>query len=549
MKLPRRRFLHLAVGAAAVGLLAIPEGATAQSSGLVGTSQPKPDCKAYAAYERYHEMPGYLIANPNGTTVCVPFLATAPRPPTDYQGKDFYVEEFTDAKLKARWEACKADSACYERLKPQIARWLPPNQARATRATGAVDPFGKIDANGEVDLRHIRRPGFFAKAPYNEPVAEDETRTWTVEFTVPRDPFERLKLKMLDLIKLRGWYVEGTGVDDGTGRKVRSLVLMSPGGGGQLTAIQHPADVAYRTDPDTKKIEVNRFPNATTEGFGQAQWRQYLHEFNRAGFDVLSYDRRGEGISGGSSDTNTLEQSEDIFRALEQIETGVGLRMLAPSGELLEGPTAGRKLLAGQPASELPIILMGYSRGSMTTGWAMQKNFVESCTYDLPTVTCRPAKGMKNIRGAIMIASFGSGAGYLPDTPDQWNDRNLFLGGMALESNIVFFPNSAILAGMEKWPAALFGKGLWDYAESLEGTVAAYNRIKGLKELVVTRGPHAFSTWTPEMTHYLGSRMVAFGKAVVLGYSEIEGQKKWVTLKDLVATSPDSWEPSSKPAN
>jgi hypothetical protein len=51
------------------------------------------------------------------------------------------------------------------------------------------------------------------------------------------------------------------------------------------------------------------------------------------------------------------------------------------------------------------------------------------------------------------------------------------------------------------------------------------------------------------MVHYLGSRMVAFSKAVVLGYSEIEGQKQWVTLKDLVATSPDSWEPSSKPAN
>jgi hypothetical protein len=123
MKLPRRRFLHLAVGAASVGLLAIPEGATAQSSGLVGTSQPKPDCKAYAAYDRYHEMPGYLIANPNGTTVCVPFLATAPRPPTDYQGKDFYVEEFTDAKLKGRWETCKAD--VFTTAQAEIAHGFP----------------------------------------------------------------------------------------------------------------------------------------------------------------------------------------------------------------------------------------------------------------------------------------------------------------------------------------------------------------------------------------------------------------------------------------
>ena len=84
-------------------------------------------------------MPGYEIASSDGTRVCVPFLATAARPPAGYRDGDFYVEEFTDAKLKARWEACKADSPCHERLKPQIA--LPPNQARATRATGAVDPF------------------------------------------------------------------------------------------------------------------------------------------------------------------------------------------------------------------------------------------------------------------------------------------------------------------------------------------------------------------------------------------------------------------------
>ena len=45
------------------------------------------------------------------------------------------------------------------------------------------------------------------------------------------------------------------------------------------------------------------------------------------------------------------------------------------------------------------------------------------------------------------------------------------------------------------------------------------------------------------------SRMVAFSKAVVLGKSEVEGQRKWTTLKDLVATSPDAWEPSSKPSS
>ena len=47
-----------------------------------------------------------------------------------------------------------------------------------------------------MNLRDIRKPGFFAKAPYHEAVAEADGRTHVVEFTVPRDPLERLKLGM-----------------------------------------------------------------------------------------------------------------------------------------------------------------------------------------------------------------------------------------------------------------------------------------------------------------------------------------------------------------
>ncbi|MFT3772296.1 MAG: hypothetical protein QM820_43430 [Minicystis sp.] len=38
-----------------------------------------------------------------------------------------------------------------------------------------------------------------------------------------------------------------------------------------------------------------------------------------------------------ASDTNTLEQSEDIFRVLEQMEHGGGMRVLTAGGELLQG--------------------------------------------------------------------------------------------------------------------------------------------------------------------------------------------------------------------
>lgn len=544
MKTPLRKAL------AASAFLALAACSQLPSSPVAQRPPPPPtDCKAWVGSDRNAELPGYLLpqsAAAGGGSVCVPLLLTANRPPPGYAGKDYYIDEFTDARLKERWAACKAEPACFARIDAQMKRWLPPNKERSTRVTGMVDPFGKIDPDAAVDLRAIRRPGFFAKAPYAEPVAEAEGRTYTVEFSAPRDPLERLKLNMPEPIKLRGWYVEGTGVDDGRGGRQRALVLMSPGGGGQLTAIRHPADVAVRVDPATRRATEVRYPNATTEGFGQRGWRETLYALNRAGFDVLAYDRRAEGLSGGFSDTNTLEQSEDIFRVLEQMESGRGLRMLTPAGAVLEGEAAGGRLMAGQKARQIPLLLLGYSRGSMATGWAMAKNYAGGCSYDLPTVSCSPPKNFGNIKGAILFASFVSGAGYLPESPDL-ADRNLFLGGMAADNHVVFYPNSAVLASMDRWPAVFFAKGLWDRAESLEGTVAAYDRVRGLKEIVVARGPHSIETWPEADIAYARERMVAFSVAAVQGRKTLPGAKPWRDLRELVATTPDSWEISSKP--
>lgn len=539
MKFPSTSFLAIA------GAIAVSSCSTLPSSQPVARAMPPTDCKAWVGTDRNAEIPGYLLPQPGGATVCVPVLQTANKPPAGYAG-NFYVDEFTDAKLKARWTACKADAACFARVNGQMQRWLPPNKERSTRVTGVVDPIGKIDSDGVVNLRDIRRPGFFARAPYQEPVAEADSRTHVVEFTVPRDPLERLKLNMPGDIKLRGWYAEGAGVDDGRGGRTRALVIMSPGGGGQLTAIRHPADVAVTTDPATRRATEVRYPNATTEGFGMRTWRDHLHALNRAGFDVLAYDRRGEGLSGGFSDTNTLEQSEDIFRALGQMESGEGMRLLTPTGQLLEGRAAGGRLMAGMKARQIPLLLLGYSRGSMATGWAMTKNYAGACTYDMPAVTCSGPKALPNIKGAILYASFVSGAGYLPEAT-HLADRNLFLGGMAADNYVAFYPNSAVLASMDRWPAVFFAKGLWDRAESLEGTIAAYDRVRGLKEIVVVRGPHSMETWPQPDMDSVRTRMVEFAVAAVQGRTSLPGARPWTNIKELVATTPDSWEPSSKP--
>ncbi len=60
----------------------------------------------------------------------------------------------------------------------------------------------------------------------------------------------------------------------------------------------------------------------------------------------------------------------------------------------------------------------------------------------------------------------------------------------------------------------MLGKGLWDRAESLEGTMAAYARIKGRRELVVIRGPHTLEASTPENQRYLTARVVALMKGI-----------------------------------
>ena len=511
----------------------------------VARAMPPTDCRASVGTDRNAELPGYLLPQANAAAQCVPLLVTANKPPAGYRG-DFYVDEFTDAKLKERWSACKADKACFDRINAQMQRWLPPNKERSTRVTGLVDPVGKIDPDGTVDLRQIRRPDFFAKAPYNEPVAEVDGRTSVVEFTVPRDPLEQLKLNMPGNIRLRGWYVEAGGVEDGRGGRTRALVIMSAGGGNQLTAVQHPADVAVRQDPATGRYVDVRYPNATTEGFGMRSWRAHLHALNHAGFDVLAFDRRGEGLSGGFSDTNTLEQSEDIFRVLDQMDTGGGMRILTPAGQVLEGPAAAGKLMGGMKSRQIPLLLLGNSRGSMTTGWAMTKNYVGGCTYDLPTVKCSAPKGYTNIKGALLFASFVSGPGYLPDAPDL-ADRNLFLGGMAADNYVAFYPNSAVLANMNRWPAAFFAKGLWDRAESLEGTIAAYDRVRGLKEIVVVRGPHSIETWPQREIDRVRGRMVQFAVAAVQDRRSVLGALPWINMKELVATSPDLWETSSRP--
>ena len=515
---------------------------------------PPPDCQAHVGYDRDTVLPGYLLPTSLGAKTCIPFTTVAARPPAGYRG-DFYVEEFTDAKLRERWEACEADMECHERVQKQVAERHPPNREYRFTDQRTLYLLGKIEEKGgDTDLKSIRRPAFFARAPYNEPIAQDESRTYTVEFTAPAEPYERLQKKMTADIRLRGWYIRGDGVSDGKGGKHRALLILSGGGGDRIVAIDDPQDHLYRVEKDGS-TELNSFPNDTTGAKGQALWRQMDHLFNQAGFDVLNFDRRGVGVSGGYSDTNTLQQGRDLLGIIAALRSGAGMRALTPAGETLAGHDAAVAVRGGDTSSGLPVLLMGSSRGTMSTGWAMTMNFDKDCSYDLPVISCNPPVGDQTIKGAILISEFSSGVGYNQANPSKEDnerglgrDRGLFIAGTELENNLVFFPSSAILAGVHKWPGAFFARGLWCYAASLEGTMDSYSRVNGPKELVVVRGPHPYETWPDQEKERVQARAIAFAQAVIQGKKSVPGGREWSNMKELVATASDVWEPTSRPS-
>lgn len=518
-------------------------------------AEPPFECHARVGFDLNLTLPGYVLPTKAGAGTCIPFTSVAARPPKGYRG-DFYVHEFTDAKLRQRWEACKRDKSCFDRIDKELLARHPPNRELNLRDTHKRFLLGKIDEKGPAtDLTAIRRPGFFARAPYREAIAATDPDTYVVEFTAPADPYERIHLHRTGNVQIRGWYIRGAGVEDGHGGRRRALVIMSGGGGDRVTAIDDPRDVPYVVDPKTgNAIQNLDWPNATTGVQGQRHWRQVWFRLHQAGFDVLATDRRGVGISGGYDDEDTLQQGRDLLDIVAALRSGEGMRALSPAGRPATGQDAAL-MVRGTPSNRgLPVFLLGSSRGTMASGWAMTIDFDKDCSYDMPQIRCGPPRRDASIRGAMLVADFSSGVGYIEaqttrkdDLRGVGRDRGLFIGGIEEEHDIVFFPSAAILAGISKWPSAFFARGLWCYADGLEGEMDAYSRVRGLKDLVVVRGPHEFGVWPAPEQRRVTRQMIAYAHAVLLGAKSVPGHRSWSNMKELVGTSDDVWEDSTRP--
>ena len=515
----------------AVAALLFSVAASAQMSvPSVNPDTPKPDCTMHVNYDRNADLPGYRSG-----TACIPFTRTYQLIPAG-EGRDFYVTGFSDVAIRKRWETCRQDAAC----QTAALNGAKPFTAYEPRLTGTVDPFGKIDPEGNVDLKSVRRPGYFGAVAYDEPVAQAEARTYTVEFTVPRDSYERRHLDKTGAIKLRGWYLEGAGVAEGNGSKRRALVILNNGGGSELTAIDDPRSLGVERNAAGQHVREKQ-PGALSEQYGMRHWRNFVSTLNQAGFDVLITDRRGNGISGGVAGFNTAEQANDMFRELDQMQSGNGLRLLTPNGDVLAGAAAAGKLMAGMAATEIPVVLAGYSRGSYAVAWAMQKNFVRDCDRDVPDGECKPALGRANIKGAILYGPNSGGLGYRPAGHD------MIEAALRTEYNTTYYADSDVFANIDKWPGLLIVKGTWDYVESMEGSLEAYRHAREPKEIYLFRGPHPLATQNPENMRRAGARMVAFARAAVLGKPKVEGAHAPSDLRDLVTASPDFWDRNTSP--
>src|SRR5258708_10215138 len=103
--------------------------AAVASLGALAAPPPMPpaDCEARVGYDRDRVMSGYILPTAAGARTCVPFSTVAAYPPAGYKG-DFYVDEFSDARMRDQWAACKQEKACFERVSKAIRARQPPDK-------------------------------------------------------------------------------------------------------------------------------------------------------------------------------------------------------------------------------------------------------------------------------------------------------------------------------------------------------------------------------------------------------------------------------------
>ena len=479
--------------------------------------KPEP-CTGLVVERLFAEVPGWIDAD----GFCVPHNPEPQLPPVGYKG-DFYVDEFTDEKIKATWQACLLSSDCANNV--NAANLFGLGLTREFRQTGTLDPVGRIDPHLPVDLRAIRRPAFFGPAPHNEVIATLESQTYTVEFTMPPDGIETNYLGINDPVRVRGWYLQGAGIERSRAGQKRSPI--------------HPLWVALqgRTGELTAIDDLVTFTNF--EVLGASGRRTSITSAVNAGFDVLIVDARAHGISGGRGSVDLNAQADDILRMLSSLESGENLRVLTPNGAILEGASSAGVLIRHTPIRRVPLILDGTSQGSASVALAVHKTLFPYCTKNLPEPVCTTPDGYDfNIRGVIMQESMIGGLGHFDSflSLAEGNLRTVYSG--------TFYLDSEVLSGVHAWPATLLTKGLWDELFPPLGDWDAYQRMRRKTQLLYLRGPHGFQGLDNAI--FSSQTQLEFARGLFQRTGKRRHQR-FRTFPQAMVSSPPFWEPSSDP--
>lgn len=374
-------------------------------------------------------------------------------------------------------------------------------------------------AHPPADLSEVPTPQAFA----GEVFSSLNQRTYRIEFEVPKSDFEILGWMPAWIpvsippdpqptvpLKLRGWYIKGDGLRQDDARRgdvpVRAadvpLIIISAG---------FPYSIAF--DEPVGAISVGE------------QMRKTVTWFVANGYDVLFFDKRGHGYSEGLLDG----MGEDIFRVLDQLETGVTvengmtlkLSMITPDGRRLTGtPAAGERLLGSYTARTKPVVLRGFSYGSSQLQKAMAMNYsalpVEyrflrdpSGTVVVDPSRTPPGNRGYNFKGIIAISGFQGSIKY--------ETAPYFLALDALASTIGHngsVMKASVYESMDRWPAFLGLYATNDF-ETADGSIDVYNhRLRGMKEIRMITGYH-FGLASEEVDTYFALESERFARKAI----------------------------------
>ena len=499
------------------------------------SSESGPDiCFRHVNYAVNDRLPGYT----GYFNECVPYFPSQQQVTMNYK-EGFYHEEFTHEKIHMDWLTCQEDEHCGEIVQQYLMSF---DMQAQHRRTGSLSLSGAVGEAGIQNLSDIRDPSFFGQSPYFEKIGQSQPNASIVEFTVPRTYFEKFHMNVFEPVKLRGWYLQGKGLQTSVGYR-HPLIIMVAGFNMEVTALHHPEDPVYEKDPVTDDFVEHHYPhpNAQTEVWGMRQWRQYAYDFYRQGFDVLMVDKRGSGISSGYVSVDTNEMAQDLYRMLSSLESGDGLSILsADSKEMVQEQEAAGVLIRSQPIKDIPVYFMGASQGASAVGLAMHRHVDVFCHTQLSTRPCTDPKDYDyNIQGAILLGDFIGGLGY-------YSDQRIPLLEAAFRD---YFDTMTLLSSetattIEHWPAVFFGRGLWDETFPPKSSFDLYKKAKGYKELAYVRGPHSEAAWGKNNTHYMSRRMTRFAKNILKNKS-LSHQESYDYFWQAVLASPPFWEESS----